>query len=61
MNIFHSTTFTWWQMALFKWAVLFIGIAIGTTWPEVFAPYVATLLIIGLVISIYLGAVWFRK
>lgn len=60
MNIFRTTTFTWWQIGCLKWAVLFIGIAIGATWPEVFAPYAVPLLIIGLVLSVYLAIVWAR-
>jgi hypothetical protein len=61
MNIFKSTRFTWYQLGLLKWAVLFIGIAIGAYWPEVFAPYVMTLLIIGILISVYLIFVWIRS
>ena len=61
MNIFKSTNFTWWQLGLLKWAVLFIGIAVGATWPEVFSSYAVLLLIIGLVLSVYLGVIWFRS
>jgi hypothetical protein len=61
MNIFKSTRFTWYQLGLLKWAVLFIGIAIGAYWPEVFAPYVMALLIIGILISVYLIFVWIRS
>jgi hypothetical protein len=59
MNIFSPTTFTWWQLGLLKWAVLLIGIAVGALWPAVFAPYAAILTVVGLIISIYLGIVWF--
>lgn len=58
MNLFKSTNFAWWQLGLLKWAVLFIGIAIGATWPQVFAQYAKLLLIVGLVISAYLIYVW---
>ncbi len=60
MNIFKSTNFTWWQLGMLKWAVLFIGIAIGATWPDLFSKYVVLLLVVGLVLSAYLGVVWFR-
>ncbi len=60
MNIFKSTTFTWWQISLLKWAVLFIGIAVGALWPQIFAPYASILLITGLAIGAYLGFVWIR-
>ena len=61
MNIFKSTKFTWWQLGILKWATLFFGIAIGSLWPEVFAPYATTLLIIGLVAGLYLATVWLKK
>jgi len=61
MNIFKSTRFTWWQMGLFKWSILFIGIAIGSTWAEVFAPYAVLLFVVGLVVSSYLGVVWLKN
>lgn len=60
MNLFKSTKFTWWQLGLLKWAVLFIGVAVGATWPELLAPYALVLLVIGLIISVYLGVVWLR-
>lgn len=61
MNIFKATKFTWWQLGLLKWAVLFIGVAVGATWPELFARYAVALLIVGLVLSAYLGYVWLQK
>lgn len=60
MNIFKSTQFTWWQLGMLKWSVLFIGIAIGATWPEIFVHYNIILLVIGLLLSIYPAMVWFR-
>ncbi len=61
MNIFKPTTFTWVQLSLLKWAVFFIGIVVGATWSNVFAPYSLLLLGIGLVISLYLVTVWARN
>lgn len=61
MNIFSSTTFTWWQLGLLKWAVFLIGIAIGASWPEIFAHYAIVLLVIGLLISVYLFYAWSRQ
>jgi len=60
MNIFTSTRFTWWQLGILKWAILFFGIAIGSYWPEVFAPYALLLLGVGIIAGIYLGFVWMR-
>ena len=61
MNIFKSTTLTWQQLGLIKWAVIFIGIAIGSYWPAVFAPYAIPLFLLGLAMSIYPAIVWFRN
>ncbi len=61
MNIFSSTTFTWWQLGLLKWAVFLIGIAVGASWPEIFAQNAVILLVIGLCISVYLFIVWRRQ
>lgn len=61
MNIFKSTRFAWWQLGILKWAVLFIGIAVGATWPEIFAPYAFKLLIVGVLASLYLGFVWLNS
>lgn len=61
MNIFKSTTFTWWQLGMLKWAVLCIGVAIGAKWSAVFIPYGTLLAVIGLVLSLYLGVVWFKN
>ena len=60
MSIFRTTKFTWWQIGMLKWAVLFIGIAIGATWPHVFEDYAMVLASIGLLLSIYLAMVWLR-
>lgn len=60
MNIFSSTNFTWWQLGLLKWAVLFLGLAIGSSWPSYFAPYALPLAVLGLLASCYLAVVWFR-
>ncbi len=49
---------TWWQVSLLKWAVFLIGIAVGATWPELFAKYTVIFIVIGLVLSLYLFKVW---
>lgn len=61
MDIFKPTTLDWWQLGLLKWAVFVIGIAVGATWPELFAPYALHLFIIGLLVSGYLFAIWKRN
>lgn len=61
MNIFKETTFTWKQIGMLKFAVLFIGIAIGSAWSAFFDPYIAYLVVAGLVLSLYVGYVWSRN
>ncbi len=61
MDIFKQTVFTWWQVGLLKWAVFLIGIAVGATWPEIFAQYTRACLVVGLIFSAYVGYVWFRQ
>lgn len=61
MNIFTSTTFTWEALGMLKWASFLIGIAVGATWPGIFAPYAVELLVIGLLLSIYPAIVYFRE
>lgn len=61
MNILKPITLTWWQVGLLKWAVFVIGVALGATWPELFAPHTVKLLVVGLVLSAYLTWVWFRQ
>jgi hypothetical protein len=53
MNIFKNRTFRWWQVGILKGALLFIGIAIGSYWPEVFTPYIPGLVIAGLLMGAY--------
>ncbi|MDP3763575.1 MAG: hypothetical protein Q8Q92_02910 [bacterium] len=61
MNIFRDYTFTWWQAGILKVSVVCIGIAIGTNWPQVFAPYTTLLIVIGVVLGIYLAVISFKK
>ncbi len=61
MTIFKTASYTWWQIGLFKLSLLCIGIAIGAYWPAVFLPYLGILLITGIVLGIYIGAVWLRQ
>ena len=61
MNIFKPTTFTWSQLGSLKWASIFMGIAIGATWPNVFAPYAIALFVVGLALAIPPGIAWLRE
>jgi len=53
MKLFTSYTFKWWQMGVFKLALLSIGIIIGSIWPELFQDMRTLLIIIAVLTSGY--------
>jgi len=61
MNIFSNSTFTWWQIGLFKLSVLTFGIAIGAYWQDVFLPYLTPLLVVAVVSGLYVAYVYFKQ
>jgi len=54
MKIFKSYTYTWWQIGIFKVALLAIGAAVGTFWQEFFAANFIVLILIAVVASAYI-------
>ena len=60
MNLFKPTTFTWKEIALLKWSVLLIGIAIGAEWANIFSNYFLVLIIIGLILCIPPTIAWIK-
>jgi hypothetical protein len=61
MNIFKSFTLTWWQMGLFKWSLIALGILLGSHWPNLFIPWWPVLLILFVLPSIYLAWIWWKQ
>ncbi len=61
MNIFKSTTFTWWQVGALKWSVFCIGIAVGVYWHEYLAQYLISLAGIGAVLAVYITYIWVKQ
>jgi hypothetical protein len=61
MNIFKKSTFTWWQIGLFKLSLLTLGIAIGAYWQETFLPYLTALLVVAIVSGLYIAAVYAKQ
>ena len=53
MNPFRSYTFTWWQIGVFKLALLAIGAAIGAYWHEFFGANLTALIIVAAVACVY--------
>lgn len=61
MNIFKTYTYRWWQIGIFKLALLSIGVAIGVYWYDFFASYLGAVLVVGIVAALYILAVSFRQ
>jgi hypothetical protein len=57
MNPFKLYTFTWWQIGVFKLALLAIGVAIGSYWHELFAGSLILLVAIAVLGSAYIALV----
>lgn len=49
MKLFTSYTYTWWQIGIFKLALLSIGILIGTHWNDWFG---TNMLAVGIVAAL---------
>jgi hypothetical protein len=61
MNLLKSGTLTWWQVGILKISLLSLGIAIGSTWPEIFKTHAYLLVSIAIALGLYLIPVWFSK
>jgi disulfide bond formation protein DsbB len=61
MDIFRNYTFTWWQVGLFKLALLSLGVAIGAYCQAAFAPYITLLAVLGLGLGAYIAWVSFKQ
>ena len=53
MKLFRSYTFTWWQIGVFKLALLALGAAAGAYWHEFFGANLTTLIIIAAIATAY--------
>jgi len=54
MDLFKNYTFTWWQIGIFKLALLSLGVAIGAYWSEFWSSYLIALIVIAVVASAYI-------
>lgn len=59
--MFKSYTYKWWQMGIFKIALLAIGILIGSYWSEFWSGLAMLLLAIAIVASVYMIYVSFKQ
>lgn len=61
MNIFKAFTMKWWEGGIFKVAMISLGIVIGATWPEIFGPLRAALLVVFAVLTFYICWIWWKQ
>ncbi len=61
MNIFKSYTLKWWQVSLFKIAMVSLGVAIGATWPEIFIRWTPVLWLLFITLAIYISYIWLKQ
>lgn len=61
MNPFQSYTFTWWQIGIFKLALLTIGASIGAYFSDWVLENIASVVMVAIVASLYILAVSFRQ
>ena len=61
MNIFKDFTLKWQQVGIFKIAMLSLGIAIGSMWPELFKGWIPLLLLLFLISGGYVAYVWWKQ
>jgi hypothetical protein len=61
MNIFRSFNLKWWQASLFKISMVAFGVALGATWPEVFAKWISFIWLVFLTTAMYVTYIWWRQ
>ncbi|MBP6948995.1 MAG: hypothetical protein KBB50_02905 [Candidatus Pacebacteria bacterium] len=61
MNIFKNTTFSWWQLSIFKTGMFLLGISVGAFWSEFFKQYVSLIAFIGTVLTLYITYIWAKR
>ena len=54
MKLFKSYTYTWWQIGIFKLALLSIGALAGAYWHEFFSKQIMLLTAIAILSTIYI-------
>ncbi len=59
--MFKSYTYTWWQIGIFKLALLTIGVLLGSYWSEFWRELTTLLFIVAIVASAYVMYVSFKQ
>lgn len=53
MKFFGTYSFKWWQIGIFKLALLSIGVLIGSYWHEFWSNFTVALITVAVVASVY--------
>lgn len=61
MNPFKSFRLTWWQGGLLKLSMVSLGLAVGSTWPGIFAGWRLPLFVLFVVPAFYMSYVWLKQ
>lgn len=61
MTFLKNYTYTWWQIGIFKLALLSIGAAIGIHFHAALLEHLIVILIVGVVCALYTMSVSFRQ
>lgn len=61
MKIFKSYTYTWWQIAIFKLALLSFGIMVGSYFYDFFRANLIVLIIFWIISGGYIWYISFKK
>jgi hypothetical protein len=58
MNLLKNVKLTGMQVGLLKLSSIAFGIAIATTWPELFTPFSTLAWVVAVVAGLYIAKVW---
>jgi len=61
MKIFKTVSMSTWDIGIIKIAVACMAFAIGSTWPNIFAPYAKILFTIGILAALHALYTWTKK
>lgn len=61
MGIFKSVTFSWWQIGVFKLALLSFGIILGVSYQSFFQQWIVFVMITFVVPALYTLKVWWKQ
>ncbi|MDD5606722.1 MAG: hypothetical protein PHN37_02565 [Candidatus Pacebacteria bacterium] len=60
MKLFKSYTYTWWQIGIFKIALLAIGAIVGAYWSGFFLANLFIFILVAVIASLYLVWISFK-